>query len=353
MSRKIRIFLGAYVNFPNAQNINCDHIARYLDKDKFEVHTMYTTMCPIDKAEYKRLGIHLHKLIHHRFIWYWCKYLTMLFGKYDIYYLPKTEPTDISIAKRMGGQKCAFVASVENVVGGGVCDSQMHREYYTNLMDYTFAISKCIQKSVKKEWNYDVPVLHLGVDPINFISKERFEIKTIIWVGSLIKRKRPAFLLECAKAFPSLNFVMIGDGDLQQTVKNEIDSKGIKNIKLTGRIPNEDVYQYMVNSDLLLMTSDNEGLPKVIQEAAQCGVPSIYIGEQYDVDFIDSGVNGFKVMSLDEMKDKIRYLLDHPVEYSAMSEKAKESVQEYLWTKLIKKYGDYFEQIYIDKAKRG
>ena len=351
MDKKIRIFLGAYVNYPNAQNINCDHIARYLDKDKFEVHAMYTTMCPIDKAEYKRLGIRLHKLIHHRFIWYWCKYWAMLFGKYDIYYLPKVEKMDISVAQKLKGHKYAFVASVENVIGGGVCDSQMHYEYYTKIMDYTFAISNCIQRSVKNEWGFDVPVLHLGVDPLDYKAKEHKEIKTIIWVGSLIKRKRPGFLLECAKAFPELKFIMIGDGDLQSEVKNEIEQKGIINIELTGRIPNEEVYCCMINSDLLLMTSDNEGLPKVIQEAAQCRVPSIYIGEQYDVDFIESGVNGIKVMSLDEMKEKIHYLIDHPAEYAAMSKKAEESVQEYLWPKLIKKYEDYFERIYNEKRK--
>lgn len=31
--KKIKIFLGGYVNFPNAQNINCDNIAKYLDND--------------------------------------------------------------------------------------------------------------------------------------------------------------------------------------------------------------------------------------------------------------------------------------------------------------------------------
>ena len=46
--KKIRIFLGGYVNYPNAQNINCDYIAKYLSKDKFEVHTMYSSKKAID-----------------------------------------------------------------------------------------------------------------------------------------------------------------------------------------------------------------------------------------------------------------------------------------------------------------
>lgn len=103
------------MNFPNAQNVNCDNIARYLDKEKFEVHTMYTGKMPIDKKIYKEQGVHLHKLFHHRFVWYWCKYLTMLLGKYDIYYLPKMEQVDERFAKKYPNKCC--ISSIEGVVG--------------------------------------------------------------------------------------------------------------------------------------------------------------------------------------------------------------------------------------------
>lgn len=59
MNKKIKIFLGGYVNFPNAQNVNCDNIARYLDKEKFEVHTMYTNKKAIDKR-YIRIKIYIY-----------------------------------------------------------------------------------------------------------------------------------------------------------------------------------------------------------------------------------------------------------------------------------------------------
>lgn len=346
MNKKLKLFLGAYVNFANSQNINCDHIARYIDKEKFEVHAMYTTMCPIDKAEYKKLGIHLHKLIHHRYIWYWCKYLTMLFGKYDIYYLPKQEPMDKRIANRLKGKRGIYISSVEGVVTDKVNNTTEYREYFTNYMDANFAISKCISDSVKKHWDYDIPVLPLGVDPIDINNRRRKEIKRVVWVGNIKANKRPLYLIECAKAFPQLQFTMVGDGDMQKEVEETIRDYNLTNVTLTGRLPNNQVYEKMMDGDLFLMTSENEGLPKVTQEAAQCGLPSIYIGENYDVDFIENGMNGVKVMSLDEMKSKIQWLLDNPAEYAKMSQKAQESVQGYLWPKLIKKYEEYFENVY-------
>ena len=35
-TKKIKVFLGGYVNCTNAQNLNCRALAKYLDKDKFE-----------------------------------------------------------------------------------------------------------------------------------------------------------------------------------------------------------------------------------------------------------------------------------------------------------------------------
>ena len=38
--KKNKIFLGGYIDYLNAQNINCKSIATHLDKNIFEVYTM-------------------------------------------------------------------------------------------------------------------------------------------------------------------------------------------------------------------------------------------------------------------------------------------------------------------------
>lgn len=338
---KTKIFLGAYVNFPNAQNINCDHIAKYLDKEKFEVHTMYSSIKPIDKTAYEKAGIHLHKLIHHRFIWYWCKMLAMWRTNCDIYYLPKGESVDRCFVKWNKKSPKLFVSSVEGVVGEQVAADNKRVITYLDLLDDYFSISDCIRESVKKHWGKDTETLHLGVDKKNS-DTVKTDVKNIIWAGSLIQRKRPQYLIEIAKKFPNLHFTMVGDGDMDGQIRNMIAEFGLKNVTLTGRIPNEQVYEKMQESDLLLMTSEFEGLPKVIQEAAQCGLPSIYMAENYKVDFLEDGVNGFEAYGLDQMMEKLTYLLENPAVYREMSQKAAQIIQEYTWEKLIPKYEEYF-----------
>lgn len=349
-NKKIKLFLGAYVNFPNAQNINCDHIAKYIDKEKFEVHTMYTDKMPINKQEYKKLGIHLHRLIHHRFIWYWCKWLTMFFGKYDIYYLPKVETVEEEFAKRF--RKKIYVCSIEGVVGEQISiDNVRKSNYRNNLMNSYFSISNCIRDSVKKYWGRDSRVIYLGLDAPQKDVVVRKNIKTIIWIGSVIDRKRPEIFVDCARTFPQLDFVMIGDGDKQDDIKKQIKKENIMNLQYLGRIANDRVYNELRKADLLLMTSDKEGLPKVIGEAMVSGVPAIYINEYYDVDYVVSGVNGYAVKNKDEMIEKIQFLLDNPTEFENMSQKAIDSVQDYLWPVLIKDYEQYFLDLYSENKR--
>ena len=347
---KTKIFLGAYVNYPNAQNINCDHIAKHLDKEKFEVHTMYTSSMPIDKEKYMQMGIHLHKLIHHRYIWFWSKLFCMWRANCDIYYLPKSEKMDVIFARANKRTNKLFVASVEGVVTENSNNTSEFRDYFIEKMDCFFSISDCIGDSVKRHWAKKEPVLPLGVARVNVEVEEKTCINSVIWVGNIKANKRPHYLIDVAKRFPRLRFTMIGDGDMQQEIESRIQEENIQNVRLTGRIPNDQVYQHMKSHDLLLMTSEFEGLPKVIQEAAQCGLPSIYMAENYTVDFLKDGENGYGVCSLRDMCDKLERLVAEPELYATMSKNARRIIQDYTWPKLISKYEAYFLQE-LDKKR--
>lgn len=340
--KKIRIILCGYLNYPNAQNINCDNIAKNLDKAKFEVHGLYLGGYPINLEEYKKLGIQLHYVNPHRWIHQATLWKTLTVGNYDIYYMPKLDPAFRWFANHFYRHKL-LVSSVEGVITSN--SRKWYQDYMVTRMYDIFSISICIAQSVQKYYSIKSTVLPLGVSNIIQPSKNLHNcVQKIIWCGNIVPNKQPSLLLECAKAFPELSFLMIGDGMLYSKIQTEIELQKIENITLTGRIPNHDVYQHMLSSDLLLMTSEFEGLPKVIQEAAQCGLPSIYMANNYTVDFIQDGVNGYAVTSLDEMISKVRYLLEKPDVYQSMSLKAVEVISDYTWEKLIPKYETWFSE---------
>lgn len=339
--KKIKIFLGAYVNFPNAQNINCDNIAKYIDKERFEVHALYTSKMPVDKDFYKKQGIYLHRLIHHRYIWYWSKLLIMLLARCDIYYLPKMEGADKTLVKLLK-RKAKFISSIEGGIGAQIPADDTERKEWFESMDGVFSISRYIQQTAREVWNMETPVLYLGIDMPEVVPIERRGLSNVIWIGSIIRRKHPELLLEVAREFSNLNFLMIGDGDIQDEIKKMIRQENVTNVTLTGRLPNNQVYEKLKEADLLLMTSDKEGLPKVIGEAMAMSVPAIYINEYYDVDYVVDGQNGYAVRDVNEMKERIHTLLGEAGLYRSMSRNAAESISTYLWKELIKQYEAYF-----------
>ena len=343
--KKLKILLCGYVNYPNAQNINCDNIAKFLNKDQFEVHVMYTSKREIDKSEYKRKNIHLHKWVQNRLLERLSQWLIMVVGKYDIYYMPKRTVVETKFAKRYSGKKC-MISSVEGVVFKNLRNDKNTHLYMKEYMTSVFTISKCIADSVKKYWGITTAILPLGV--VDFRKKYRTieSLNNIVWVGNFKENKRPYYIVECAEYFPDIQFTMIGDGVLFENIKKEILERHITNIRLLGRLSNEEVYEYMSKAELLLMTSKNEGVPKVIQEAAQCSLPSIYIGEFYDVDFIENGVNGYKVYNFGEMIEKIQILQKNSALLKELSVHAYETAQKFTWEKLIPQYEKFFKDTY-------
>jgi glycosyltransferase involved in cell wall biosynthesis len=100
----------------------------------------------------------------------------------------------------------------------------------------------------------------LGLDP---------EGPVVAYVARLTKVKRPDRMIEVARMRPEAMFVVAGDGPLQ----GEIRSGAPPNVRFLGwRADIENVY---AAADVILLTSDNEGMPVGLIEAALCGVPAV------------------------------------------------------------------------------
>ena len=129
------------------------------------------------------------------------------------------------------------------------------------------------------------------------------------------------------------------------TAKNKKNrKKSQKNVKLTGKIANKEVYNELNNSDLLIITSDNEGQPKVSLEAASLGVPTCYIKENYKIDYISNMETGFEADSIEDMIKIIKKINNNSELLKKNSRNVAEVAKKYSWNLLIKDYEKYFEK---------
>jgi len=92
-----------------------------------------------------------------------------------------------------------------------------------------------------------------------------------------------------------------------------------------------DVPELLAASDLFILTSRREGLPKAVMEAMAAGLPIIATDVRGNRDLVKSGENGYLV-PLDDVEQTaiaIERLIDSEDLRRSMGEKSKELVKQY------------------------
>ena len=86
MSRKIKVFLGAYINQTNAQNLNCRALATYFNKSRFKVYTLTIGHGNLGKLSLP--GVNIFNCVYPVKL---TQYLGFLWGIWnsDVAYLPR------------------------------------------------------------------------------------------------------------------------------------------------------------------------------------------------------------------------------------------------------------------------
>jgi glycosyltransferase involved in cell wall biosynthesis len=133
---------------------------------------------------------------------------------------------------------------------------------------------------------------------------------TIGIVGRLTAIKNHGLFIKIAEDMlnsrSDLHFLIIGDGELQPVLKNQVHRAGIqKNVHFLGWI--KQIAKIYADIDILLMTSKNEGTPVSIIESLYFGTPVIASNVGGVPDLVEHEKNGFLVNSF-EVKDFIIYI---------------------------------------------
>lgn len=110
----------------------------------------------------------------------------------------------------------------------------------------------------------------------------------VAWIARMTGVKNPWRALEIAQQMPNLQFVMAGGGDLLDSIKNNAGS----NVSVVGWQEAQDVFGAC---DLVLSTSENEGMPVALIEAQLAGLPVVATNVGAVAEVVDSGTTGWVV----------------------------------------------------------
>jgi len=107
-----------------------------------------------------------------------------------------------------------------------------------------------------------------GVEPLRIPKAKPRKKITVGWIARVTGVKNPLRALEIAKLFPDAQFLIAGGGDMLEQVKVQAP----RNTKILGWT---DAAKLFADSDIILSTSENEGMPIALIEAQLASKPVV------------------------------------------------------------------------------
>lgn len=178
-------------------------------------------------------------------------------------------------------------------------------------------------------------------------SEDQFIIGT---VGSIIPKKGHRFLIEAAKCFcaqiPNSKILIVGEGVIKKELEELVQKENLTDffVFMGAR---KDIPELMKIMDVFVLSSLQEGFPRVLVEAMYMGLPVIASSVSGVPELILDGESGFLVPpgNSKSICEKILVLNSNNDLRSKMGTKARERIQEHF---LSKHYLNKLEALYDD-----
>lgn len=166
-----------------------------------------------------------------------------------------------------------------------------------------------------------------------------FEGCTIVTVGRLVPWKGVDKLLQVVADLPSVRLVVVGDGPLRADLESQATALHLGNRALfTGRVAGDWVRAYLRASDVFVLNSTYEGLPHIVLEAMQVGIPVIATQTPGTAELIQHGITGLLVPPGNEeaLRASLEVLLGDPDKRSRLADTARQRLeQSFQWEQLV------------------
>jgi glycosyltransferase involved in cell wall biosynthesis len=128
------------------------------------------------------------------------------------------------------------------------------------------------------------------------------EDPVVLFAGRLVGKKGVALTLQVAARLPGTHFLMIGDGPLASLM-----ARAPVNVDWIRSVPPPEMIRYYHAADCLLLPSDGEGLPLVVQEALASGVMAVVSDhEPYAAPLAAAGLVRAVPRRVDALVDAVR-----------------------------------------------
>jgi glycosyltransferase involved in cell wall biosynthesis len=253
--------------------------------------------------------------------------------------------------RRFTGRRLPLIATIEGIIAGpealrqlaaivghpvfsqpGVEHGIPRIRWMYESCDHIIAISPFLARVANTLYGDKVSCLPLGLETSIFHDRNRREPARprAVGCGTLKSSKRPEMFLRLAARYKHADFTWFGDGPMRQALVLQARSEGLTNVQFPGALPPRAVAEEFRRSSMFVLPSRAEGVPKVTQEAAACGLPIVLFGF-YDSPSVVHQANGLVAWSDEELMDRVGILLEDTEIRGRMGQCGAEMAKGWSW----------------------
>jgi glycosyltransferase involved in cell wall biosynthesis len=183
---------------------------------------------------------------------------------------------------------------------------------------------------------------------------DRAQPVRVAFFGRLVPVKRVDLVLDIAELLAqrraqSFRFDVFGEGPLRDSLEAQIRARGLAgSVHLAGFV--DEPAREMAQHDLLLVTSDHEGLPTAVLEAMAVGLPVLSRAVGAIPAVLGQGAYG-TVLTDPTATQFVEHLLAYerdPDDYQRLAEHGRAAVAAYSPARMAQRY----TQVYLDSNRR-
>jgi glycosyltransferase involved in cell wall biosynthesis len=239
-------------------------------------------------------------------------------------------------------------------------------------MDGVMGISQQILDTLQTMYALKVPSAYIPpvADPTRLhpilsqeAARQQLEIArdvvVILFIGNLSEQKRPdrfvRVIHQVYQQFPSLEAWILGDGPWRERTQQQVQDLGLDHlVRFWGY--QTKVGPYIAAADLMLVTSDSDGIPSAVQEAGFLGKPTVATRVGGMSECVLDGQTGILVEPQNEtgLAQAVLQLIQHPELRLKLGKQAEQWIQEHFTIdKVVDKHLDFYQQVLARKQRYG
>ncbi len=201
----------------------------------------------------------------------------------------------------------------------------------------------------------------LELEKFSNAEPESFTKGVILYIGTIIRKKGVFELPEIFKKvrlkYPNAKLLIIGndahdiqsgDASTWELVKNEFDKNDLKNVEYLGKIPYQEVQEYIKKANVCIFPTYAETLGMVTIESMAMNKAVVNSNLGWATELIDDSLNGYLVhpSNHDLFASRISELFNDDKLYSTMAHNARLKVEaNFDIHKLVQKNLDFYKKM--------